>query len=493
LTVRREDFLANGGFDDFFAPAYYEDTDLCLRLARDRGRVVLEPNAVVYHMEGGTAGTNEHTGAKQTFIRNRGRLAFRWAQTLATLPPIHEAVALRHALTGGDRPLVLWIMPEFLKPDQSGGGARAKKQIEALKAAGVEVVVWSEHVGDWDRYKAYLEDLRVAWFGYQEPVRWPLGNRIMGHLGSLWDLLGLEIWDAVVGLSADIGHRFGDIVRERLPEVPFIVDCTALLYLQHERAVDAGAVVCRELDVEKEWEIGIYGAADALITASETDAVVIRNELPKLDVFSFNVGAYEPSVLSLNGQRHGSLLFLGNFQHPPNLDAIRWWVQRISPEVEEFAGRVIPLRVIGASAELVAEVVDPGPELEIVGWVESLEDEMSRARAFAVPLRYGAGTKDKIAVAMGHGVPPITTSIGAESMPAELLRAIRVENYARDFARSVVRLMTDDGAWERAASLTRESAAAAWTQQRKTSEVFGAWLKGYTATSAEARAQKLKH
>ena len=62
LLVRRQLFLADGGFDTRYAPAYYEDTDLCFRLRQAGWRVVYQPASVIIHHEGGTAGTDEQSG-----------------------------------------------------------------------------------------------------------------------------------------------------------------------------------------------------------------------------------------------------------------------------------------------------------------------------------------------------------------------------------------------------------------------------------------------
>ena len=476
LLVRRGDFLDAGGFDELFAPAYYEDADLCLRLTRDGGQVLVEPRAVAYHLEGGTAGTDELVGVKRFQRRNRGRFAARWYERLARLPPVSRSAALRHAFSGGDRPLVLWLMPDFLKPDQSGGHARVRREIEALVEAGAAVVVWSEHVGDHGRYGRFLSDLGVTWCGCHEPSRSLLGNRRDSAVSSLESLLQLDVWDAVVAWSADVAHRLGPAVREHLPRTPFVVDSAVLLYRQFARGLAAGAVLVEDLVTEKAWELAVYGGADGLIASSEADAAAIRTELPHLDVVTFDVGAYEPVPTLPDGQQQGSLVFLGSFIHPPNMDAIVWWVDEIVPRIERICGRTMPLRVIGSSAELVSEVAGGNGALDVVGWVEDLREEMARARAFVVPLRYGAGTKDKISIAMRYGVPTVTTSIGAESMPDGLHGALVVADEPDHFAQHVVRLMEDDQQWKRAAESTRRAAQRAWQEQELTKNRFVAWF-----------------
>jgi glycosyltransferase involved in cell wall biosynthesis len=95
---------------------------------------------------------------------------------------------------------------------------------------------------------------------------------------------------------------------------------------------------------------------------------------------------------------------------------------------------------------------------------------------FVVPLRFGAGTKGKITVALAHGVPVVTTPIGAEGFADPILGALRVCATAEEFAEAVVELSTEDEAWEEARRLTISAAAEAWDRQRELGVGLASWL-----------------
>ncbi|HWW77791.1 MAG TPA: glycosyltransferase family 2 protein, partial [Pyrinomonadaceae bacterium] len=65
LLIRRELFERLGGFDRRYAPAYYEDTDLCMGVRSLGYKVVYQPHSRLYHFEGGTAGNDTHTGFRR--------------------------------------------------------------------------------------------------------------------------------------------------------------------------------------------------------------------------------------------------------------------------------------------------------------------------------------------------------------------------------------------------------------------------------------------
>ena len=84
LLVRRSAFVGVGGFDPRFAPMYCEDVDLCLALAKHRGRVVYQPRSVVEHVRGASGSG----GVKAARIeRNRRLLRARWRRLLDRRPP----------------------------------------------------------------------------------------------------------------------------------------------------------------------------------------------------------------------------------------------------------------------------------------------------------------------------------------------------------------------------------------------------------------------
>jgi O-antigen biosynthesis protein len=102
LAVRRAAFEDIGGFDGAYAPAYYEDADLCFRLSELGLRTMLEPGAHVTHLQYGS-GSQER--AQSLVARNRGTFIDRWGNRLMGRPIVsgtplwsHRLLALRDAI-----------------------------------------------------------------------------------------------------------------------------------------------------------------------------------------------------------------------------------------------------------------------------------------------------------------------------------------------------------------------------------------------------------
>lgn len=92
LMVRASLLQAIGWFDSRFAPAYYEDVDLCFAIRARGSRVVVEPAATVVHWEGMTHGTEWRRGihrshGKSNQVRNQARFVAKWSTEVTGTRP----------------------------------------------------------------------------------------------------------------------------------------------------------------------------------------------------------------------------------------------------------------------------------------------------------------------------------------------------------------------------------------------------------------------
>ena len=102
VALARECFEVLGGFDVRYAPGYYEDTDLAMRVRAMGARVVYEPESVVVHLEGASAGTDTSSGMKAAQVVNRERFRAQWKETLQQAHPVVGTDADLVVRTGGE-------------------------------------------------------------------------------------------------------------------------------------------------------------------------------------------------------------------------------------------------------------------------------------------------------------------------------------------------------------------------------------------------------
>ena len=139
LAIPRTLFTALGGFDQRYAPAYYEDADLAFAVRAAGRKVFYQPFASVVHFEGTTSGTDPAAGIKRHQTMNRSAFADKWAPVLATHRPNGVEVALERDRWAQRRVLVVDAC--MLTPDQDAGSlrmqaAQATATVKAMNARG---------------------------------------------------------------------------------------------------------------------------------------------------------------------------------------------------------------------------------------------------------------------------------------------------------------------------------------------------------------------
>jgi hypothetical protein len=205
LAIGRRTFLALGGFDPIYAPAYCEDVDLLLRLRSHGPRTVLEPRSEVVHVRFGSNASGEERMAMSE--RNTKTLRERWSETLADRPPLpqdpndaHLVLASRDA-DATDRILLVGdgiperFLVELAERNRLGRitylttGQRAPDaaMVEDLAVAGVEVegplgdpdVWWRERLFHYTA--VVLPERRPAWLRRRLRESQPQASQIVGR------------------------------------------------------------------------------------------------------------------------------------------------------------------------------------------------------------------------------------------------------------------------------------------------------------------------
>ena len=173
--IRRELFVRLGGFDRRYAPAYYEDVDLCLRVREAGHRVIVQPLARLIHVEGGTAGRDPDEGIKRHQEINRARLAERWSERLRNAPaPVRFGIS--HFVLPGQRRVVIidHVVPAA---DEDAGSVILLEIIKLLQQLGYSVVLGAQQTPNRrDREVMALERLGV------EVIRAPYYRSVVEYL-----------------------------------------------------------------------------------------------------------------------------------------------------------------------------------------------------------------------------------------------------------------------------------------------------------------------
>ncbi|MDP2829312.1 MAG: glycosyltransferase [Sulfuricellaceae bacterium] len=266
---------------------------------------------------------------------------------------------------------------------------------------------------------------------------------------GLLPLLKNQVWDGVLFEFYQPARQWLDEVRFRQPGARIVIDSVDV----HFRRFAAKAELTGNEDDRvtaarvRRDELDIYRRADAVIVVTEDDRRTLQTVLPGLPLLVLpNVHAIFPPIQPASSVPD-SLIFIGGFQHEPNTDAMLYFCGEVMPLIR----RAIPgvrLCIVGSNPpETIRSLV--ADSIEVTGYVPDTAPYLAAARISIAPLRYGAGMKGKIGEAMSHGLPVVTTSVGAEGFGLTSGEHILLGDSAADFAEHVIHLLQDQSLYER--------------------------------------------
>jgi glycosyltransferase involved in cell wall biosynthesis len=168
--------------------------------------------------------------------------------------------------------------------------------------------------------------------------------------------------------------------------------------------------------------------------------------------------------------RHDVVLFVGSFNYGPNLDGARWLLDEVLPVLEERVPDV-QVRLVGRSADAVP--VRSG-RVTAAAHVPDLSADLAAAALSVVPLRHGSGSRIKILESFAHGIPVVSTTVGAEGLAVQRGEHLLVADDAVGFA-------------DACASVLQDSALA----HRLTASAHARYMERYSTAAFEARVTRL--
>ena len=186
--------------------------------------------------------------------------------------------------------------------------------------------------------------------------------------------------------------------------------------------------------LEREW----LPQFDVILTASEDDRRRAHGSNPDVRVFPNAL----PEIPRPSVPEADAIVFSGNLEYHPNVEAVRWFRKRIWPRVRENAPG-IEWRLLGSNPEAVAAFTSGDPRIRVVGPVDDAVAHLAEAKVCIAPLLSGSGTRFKILEAWAAGRAVVSTTLGAEGLGARDGEHLLLADDPDDFADAVLRLWND--------------------------------------------------
>ncbi len=432
--IPRELFDQLGQFDLRYVPAYYEDTDLAFAVRQAGKKAYYQPLSVVTHFEGVTSGTDLESGTKKYQTINQAKFLEKWADALEQQPAAGTPIELarRHRSSGS----VLIVDACTPTPDQDSGSLRMVNLMTLFRDLGWHVRFLPDNRCYEEGYTRDLQQLGV------EALYQPFVNVPQAYLEKVGESI-----DVVILSRHYVARNYIEMMRRYCPNAKLIFDTVDLHYLREQRLaeLEQSADLLNTARKTRAQELDVARRCDLTLVVSEYEVGFLAEDAPELEV------AVLSNIHQVYGRRREygqrrDLMFVGGFQHPPNIDAVKWFVSDILPLVRTELPDVV-FHVIGSKATPEVKKLGKVDGVEFHGFVKDIEPFLDGCRLAVAPLRYGAGVKGKVNMSMSYGQPVVASPAAVEGMHVSIGEDVLVGQSSREFADAIIRAYQDETLW----------------------------------------------
>ena len=400
-----------GGFDERYAPAYCEDSDLAFEVRKRGLRVVYQPLSVVTHFEGVSNGTDVNgTGLKRYQVDNNKKLQEKWSEEFKNQ---YDNVGVPNAFRARERSrgkkVILFVdhyVPTF---DKDAGSKTTFQYIKMFIERGYVVKFLPDNFAKSEPYTSILEQMGVEVL-YGNEMRTNIFEWIENNQANI-DIAYLN--------RPHIATKYIDFIKEKT-DIKVIYYGHDLHFLRERREYELTGDVERK-NASAYWksmELDLMRKASISYYPSNVEVDYIHTFDKKINAKAITAYVFEKfGNIDYNPDIREGVLFVGGFSHPPNADALKYFLDNMWDEI--YAQIKAPFYIVGSNAtDEIKALHNEAKGIIFKGFVseEELKELYEKVRLVVVPLRYGAGVKGKVIEALYYNDPVITTSVGAEGI-----------------------------------------------------------------------------
>lgn len=483
VMFRKSIYNEVGGMDETL-DVEYNDVDLCLKFYRQGYYNVYVPDIEVYHYESATRG--HPFQSKESWAQHEkdfGIFRSKWLPLIENDPfynpnlsihctdfqlrydPLPAPVKPTPAPVKKTKKSVLVVDHNVPTVDKDAGSRTINNFVDSLLALGCDVSFWVPNMYPTADYVSLLEQKGVKVLHGEEYVSWNKGweKYMMAHIDDIDAILLSRSSICLPILKYLRRHRYpGHII--------YYGHDLGFLTARQEAAIKGDTSLLEIADRVEENELYMYRNTNSSLMISPEEIAYMQERTTKpihhVPAYFFDVEESTPGF-----EQRSGILYVGGFGHPPNTDAMLWFLEEAYATLEQ---KGIPLTIAGAQIPAsIFKYKEHFPSLTVLSDVPTpqLNELYAKARIAVVPLRLGAGIKGKVLEAMCKGVPVSGTDRAFEGLYADNDFAYTARNTIAELIRDIEYIYSDKNAWERLSQFGKSYVRTYFTKE-KMKEVF---------------------
>ena len=434
LMIRKSVWEEVKYFDEIYTPAYYEDIDLCFSIRQKKYKVFYQPSSVVMHYEGISNGSDISKGQNEYKIKNKNKFYEKWKECLLR-DQYPNGKEIFHARDRSRNKKTLLMIDRYVPMyDKDAGSVTCFQYLKLFVNLGYNVKFIGNDFIKHEPYTSVLEQMGIeVLYGVYYANNWKRWIKTNG------------MYIHYVYLNRPyVANKYINVIKKNT-HAKILYYGHDLHYLRDRReyAIKNDKRYVQSSRKIKKIELRIMKKADMSYYPSKIEVDEIKKENPSINVKVIPAYLYEKKILEKRRfENTEGIVFIGGFDHKPNVDGILWYIREIYPVLNKNRPE-INTYIIGSNVP--EEIIKLNSEnIIITGYVNEklLTEYYIRCRLSIAPLRFGAGLKGKVIEAMYFQMPVITTSIGAEGINmAE--NYLLIKDDPLSFAEEILRVYDD--------------------------------------------------
>ena len=249
----------------------------------------------------------------------------------------------------------------------------------------------------------------------------------------------------------EIFEKYYPIVKKTKPSAKIFYDMVDFHYLRFKRESELlqNPEIMKTANNYLRLELDNCQKADKILVISDFEKQSLKEYFENVDktISIGNIHQFVKNDEFKSFQKRKDLLFIGGFEHKPNVDAVKYLHSEIMPLLWQ-TNPDIAINIIGSNVTPEIEVFH-SDKFKILGYVEDVSAYFQDTRVFVAPLRYGAGIKGKIGQSLEFGLPLVTTKIGAEGFDFVENTNIVVVDSKEKIVANILKIYENESLWNK--------------------------------------------
>ena len=442
LLTKRDLFLDQGGFDEDYAPAYYEETDYCVRLWQQNKRVVYDPNAIILHYE--FASSTSSNTAINLQVEHKNVFATKhknWLQSQCKPEAENILIARTHRREGQRR--ILFLDDRVPHLALGSGFPRSNRILLELVNMRQDVTFYPTNFPNEDWADVYQDIPREVEVMLNHG--WDKLEEFLEERANYYDLILVSRPHNMTRLKSLLATK-PDLCRKS----KIVYDAEALFSFREIEQLRLEGKALSAVEQQKliDEEVLLAENCESVISVSGRESHEFsKRGLRHVHTLSH---ALDISPTENDFAQRRDILFVGSVHSltSPNADSMYWFSEKILPLVQAKLGSEVRLVIAGSAIPSFFERF-PNGNVKLVGQVDQLATYYNDARLFVAPTRFSAGIPLKVIEAAAHGLPVVATKLSGLQLGWREDHDLLLADDPEAFAAACITLYQDRDLWKR--------------------------------------------